>query len=163
MPPPLIFYHGTTSPTPFQTFHPAPNRDCPTSALGIYLSEDPLIAAEYAQTADHQPETGRILSVLFAPTKTGIISSSETFFGENPDLDPTDHSRFVEARHRLIRHGFDSLYLEDFADNIGRTWIVLCPALAVIVQSHPPSTAENLPETDTTNIPCEYSAIKSLT
>lgn len=86
------------------------------SALGLFASEIPEKAAEYAEIArEHLDQDESYIHVLIIPTrKTYAVADFEEMFEPEGGTDPKLH--FAAVRESLILQGYDSAAYEDGED-----------------------------------------------
>lgn len=126
-----IAYHGTaTTITRFTNELMGAGADS-NSALGLFLTELPESAVEYADRAvkANEGDASVIYAVAYPARKTYRFSSHEEFFGNQDEAEPT---YFSDIRRHLIQEGYDSAEYEGLDDVIR---VSLCPDDSVIVAS----------------------------
>jgi hypothetical protein len=128
----ITLYHGTAHAFPAFDSQFVRRGTEPNSALGIHLTENPALAAEYAQRATHDSHGGkpRVLIVEAEVSKAALVRSAADFLGRDPEIFDVEtnrsHSEFVARRFELLDEGFDAITTEEteLEDCCG-CWIVL--------------------------------------
>jgi hypothetical protein len=128
----IILYHGTAH--AFSAFDDRFVRRGtePNSALGIHLTENPGLAAEYALRATHDCHGGepRVLIIEADVSRVGLVASAADFLGRDPEIFDVktnrSHSEFVARRFELLGEGFDAIATsETELEDCSGCWIVL--------------------------------------
>lgn len=147
----ITLYHGTAHAFPAFDDQFTRRGTEPNSALGIHLTENPALAAEYAERATHDRNGGepRVLIVEVDVTRIGLVASAADFLGRDPEIFDVEtnrsHSEFVARRLELIDEGFDGIATgETELEDCSGCWIVFDPAKVSIVGEMTVEQAEEL-------------------
>lgn len=138
----LRLYHGTAHDFPAFDDRYVMRGTEPNSALGIHLTEHPVVAAEYAELAgrDRHATAPRVLVLDVEISKAAIISSVEDFLGRPEDV-PYGHEgnrtreEFVAARQEFQAQGYEALALDTEIEDLRGAWVVFDPEKIEIVGS----------------------------
>jgi len=125
----------------------------PNSALGIHLTEDPTVAAEYARLSarDIHGKSPRVIMVEAEVRQIGLVSDPADYLGRDPDFEDRENDvsriQFIERRFELIDQGFDGLCMdENPRDDLYGAWVVFDPNNLTIVNSMTLEEAEAFAE-----------------
>jgi hypothetical protein len=128
-----LAYHGTAKHIAMFTERGVGRGADRNSALGLFLSEIPDNAAEYAHSAFEAGEGDqpRIYVVAIACGKIFETTNQDRFFGLDEDGIPTaTYSDFSRWRRQLINEGYDAIDFEGGEDVIS---VCLSPQASKIV------------------------------
>lgn len=140
--PKITLFHGTAH--EFNTFDErfVLRGNDPNSALGIHLTEDPTLAAEYARLSarDIHGTTPRVIMVEAEVRQVGIVSDPVDYLGRDPDFEDRENDvsrvQFIERRFELIDQGFDGLCMdENSREDLTGAWVVFEPNNLTVVKS----------------------------
>lgn len=132
--PTITLYHGTAHAFDLFDGRFTSRGVDPNSGLGIHLTEQPSVAADYAEIATKDAGAGQpvVLVVEAEITKMVLTSDATEFLGYEPGFfDPdTNISRedFVAARHTLQSEGFDGVAVDECSQaDVSGTWVIFDP------------------------------------
>lgn len=158
--PTITLYHGTAR--DFVSFAPrfALRGTEPNSALGIHLTGNPRLAADYAELAAREGNAGtpKVLVVEARISRVALCDSEVDYLGRGDD-DAFEATRpasdFVAARLRLQDEGFDAVMTDVAKHDLADCWAILDPSRILIVESVTADEARSLEDADIFGIDCE--------
>lgn len=140
---PIRLYHGTAH--AFTAFGPPGAGSEPNSALGIHLTEDPAVAAEYAETAarDSGASHPRVLVVEAAISRVALTSFDHRYLGTNPETgeQSATWADFAALRIDLSARGFDAAATDCEREDLVGCHAIFDPSVLTIIGELTPDEA----------------------